>query len=69
MFAPENSGHSNDRRRRAYPNISWHENGMTFETMREADECANAVVYNEIGNLYDGCRTADQEIAACLVVS
>ncbi|KEK23989.1 hypothetical protein [Bacillus gaemokensis] len=44
-------------------NIRWHEDGITFETQREAHEWA----YNEIGNLYDGYRTTDAKIAYALV--
>lgn len=47
--------------------IRWHEDGMYFETLRESWEWASAVVYNEIGHLYDGYRTADEKIALSLV--
>lgn len=32
-------------------NIRWYEDGMSFETLREAQEWACSVVYNEIGKL------------------
>jgi hypothetical protein len=57
-----------DRRQRPYPkDIRWHEDGMEFETQRESWEWASSVVYNEIGNLYDGYRTEDEKIACSLV--
>ncbi|EEM07955.1 hypothetical protein [Bacillus pseudomycoides] len=48
-------------------NIRWYEDGMSFETLREAQEWACSVVYNEIGNLYDGYKTTDEKIAYALV--
>lgn len=33
---------------------------MKFETLRESQEWASSVVYNEIGNLYDGYLTEDE---------
>ncbi len=48
-------------------NIRWHEDGLTFETQREAYEWAVSVIYNEIGNLYDGYKTTDEKIAYALV--
>ncbi|KAB2458210.1 hypothetical protein F8160_02020 [Bacillus sp. CH126_4D] len=47
--------------------IQWHEDGMAFETMREAHEWAYNVIYNEIGYLYDGYKTKDEKIASSLI--
>ncbi|MFF2879135.1 hypothetical protein ACFVR2_22845 [Gottfriedia sp. NPDC057991] len=47
--------------------IRWHEDGMKFETIRESHEWAYSVVFNEIGNLYDGYITNDEKIAYSLV--
>lgn len=56
------------RQRSRYPKtIRWHEDGMKFETQRESWEWAFSVVYNEIGNNYDGYRTEDEKIACSLV--
>lgn len=48
-------------------NIRWHQDGMKFDTLRESHEWAYSVVYNEIGNLYDGYQTEDEKIAYSLV--
>ncbi len=40
---------------------------MSFATMRESHEWAYSVIYNEIGNLYDGYKTTDEKIASSLV--
>lgn len=55
------------QRQKPPENIRWYEDGMHFETMREADEWADTVVYNEIGGSYDGYKTTDQKVAAALV--
>lgn len=56
------------RQRPWYPTtVRWHEDGMKFETQRESWEWASSVVYNEIGNDYDGYRTEDEKIACSLV--
>lgn len=47
--------------------FQWHQDGKTFETIREAHEWAYNVIYNEIGKLYDGYKTADEKIAYSLV--
>ncbi|MGG2027953.1 hypothetical protein AB1282_19830 [Gottfriedia sp. S16(2024)] len=47
--------------------IRWYEDGMSFSTMRESHEWAYNVIYNEIGNLYDGYKTTDEKIASSLV--
>jgi hypothetical protein len=47
--------------------IRWHEDGMKFDTHRESWEWASSVVYNEIGNIYEGYRTEDEKIACSLV--
>lgn len=53
---------------RTYPtDIRWHKDGMKFETLRESHEWAYSVVYNEIGNIYDGYQTEDEKIAYSLV--
>lgn len=56
------------KRQHPYPeHIRWNEDGMKFETMRESREWVSAVVCDELGNLYDGYRTADEKIACSLV--
>lgn len=56
------------RQKHPYPkDIRWHNDGTEFETQRESWEWASSVVYNEIGNLYDGYRTTDEKIACSLV--
>lgn len=56
------------RQRPPFPkDIKWHEDGMKFETQRESWEWVSSVVYNEIGNHYDGYRTEDEKIAYSLV--
>lgn len=47
--------------------VQWHQDGKTFETIKEAHEWAYSVIYNEIGKLYDGYKTADEKIAYSLV--
>lgn len=47
--------------------IQWHQDGKTFDTIREAHEWAYNVIYNEIGNLYGGYKTTDEKIAYSLV--
>jgi len=47
--------------------IRWYEDGMTFQTMRESHEWAYSVIYNEIGNIYDGYKSKDEKIASSLV--
>ncbi|TCP54446.1 hypothetical protein EV586_10464 [Tumebacillus sp. BK434] len=47
--------------------IQWHQDGMSFDTLRESHEWAYQVIYNEIGNLYNGYITSDEKIAYTLV--
>lgn len=51
-----------------YPdNLRWCEEDTVFDTMRESREWVSSGIYNEIGNLYDGYRTADEKMAYALV--
>ena len=46
--------------------ITWFDEEMSFETMREAHEWVYSGAYNEIGNLFDGYRTKDPKLAYAL---
>ena len=51
-----------------YPdNLRWYEEDTVFDTLRESYEWVSSGIYNEIGNLYDGYRTADEKMAYALV--
>ena len=51
-----------------YPdNLRWYEDEMVVDSMEEAREWVSSGIYNEIGNLYDGYRTADEKMACALV--
>jgi len=48
-------------------NISWFEEPLIFESLREADEWIGSEAYNKIGYDYDGYITADPKLAYSLV--
>ncbi len=57
----------NGQRPRYSDNLRWYEEATVFDTMWESWEWVSSGIYNEIGNLYDGYRTADEKMAYALV--
>ncbi|AIQ70344.1 hypothetical protein PGRAT_23910 [Paenibacillus graminis] len=47
--------------------MSWYEEPMIFDTLREADEWIGSEAYNKIGYEFDGYITLDAKLAYSLV--
>ncbi|WP_405079023.1 hypothetical protein ACI48J_15095 [Paenibacillus chitinolyticus] len=47
--------------------LTWFEEEMTFETIREAEEWVYSDAYNKIGHKYDGYKTTDPKLAYALL--